>query len=81
MCWMNKKLDLGLYWLLGHFSRNKYINKFFFYILGGCQEDVNIAPLCHDIGYSSVYLPNRYGHDTVEDAGLELHQFFPVVKV
>lgn len=39
------------------------------------------APLCTDMPYSETILPNVLGHKTQEDASLEMHQFYPLVKV
>ena len=46
---------------------------------GRC-EPVNI-PLCEDVNYKTTLLPNNLGHTTQDDAGLEVHQFYPLVKV
>ena len=50
-------------------------------ILDACLHDEELPPLCKQIGYTSVKLPNHLGHRTVSEAGLELHQFLPIVKV
>lgn len=39
------------------------------------------VPLCKDLSYSETILPNILGHKTQEEAGLEVHQFFPLIKV
>ncbi|XP_060639135.2 frizzled-7 [Anolis sagrei] len=46
---------------------------------GFCQP-ISI-PLCTDIAYNQTILPNLLGHTSQEDAGLEVHQFYPLVKV
>ncbi|XP_048883082.1 frizzled-2-like [Brienomyrus brachyistius] len=46
---------------------------------GFCQP-ISI-PLCTDIAYNQTIMPNLLGHTNQEDAGLEVHQFFPLVKV
>ncbi|XP_056226787.1 frizzled-7-A-like [Seriola aureovittata] len=46
---------------------------------GFCQP-VSI-PLCTDIAYNQTIMPNLLGHTNQEDAGLEVHQFYPLVKV
>ncbi|KFU84960.1 Frizzled-7, partial [Chaetura pelagica] len=46
---------------------------------GFCQP-ISI-PLCTDIAYNQTILPNLLGHTNQEDAGLEVHQFYPLVKV
>ena len=38
-------------------------------------------PLCKDIEYNQTIMPNLLNHQTQDDAGLEVHQFFPLVKV
>ncbi|XP_037101644.1 frizzled-7-A-like [Syngnathus acus] len=46
---------------------------------GFCQS-ISI-PLCTDIAYNQTIMPNLLGHANQEDAGLEVHQFYPLVKV
>ncbi|XP_061642585.1 frizzled-7-like [Phyllopteryx taeniolatus] len=46
---------------------------------GFCQA-ISI-PLCIDIAYNQTIMPNLLGHANQEDAGLEVHQFYPLVKV
>ncbi|KAA0201207.1 hypothetical protein HAZT_HAZT007535 [Hyalella azteca] len=36
--------------------------------------------LCKDIEYNTTIMPNLLGHVRQEEAGLEVHQFFPLVK-
>uniref|UniRef100_A0A0L8FPZ8 Uncharacterized protein n=1 Tax=Octopus bimaculoides TaxID=37653 RepID=A0A0L8FPZ8_OCTBM len=38
-------------------------------------------PLCKGIQYNMTILPNILNHQKQDDAGLEVHQFFPLVKV
>ena len=38
-------------------------------------------PFCKDISYNETIMPNLLDHTTQEDAGLEVHQFYPLVKV
>jgi frizzled protein 5/8 len=38
-------------------------------------------PLCKEVGYNQTSYPNSYGHETQEEAGLEVHQFYPLVEV
>ena len=33
------------------------------------------------IQYNETIMPNLLNHQTQEDAGLEIHQFYPLVKV
>ena len=37
--------------------------------------------MCADIQYNMTSFPNLLGHTSQEDAALEVHQFFPLVKV
>ena len=46
---------------------------------GKC-EPITI-PLCKDIQYNQTIMPNLLNHQKQDDAGLEVHQFFPLVKV
>lgn len=46
---------------------------------GRC-EPITI-PLCKDIQYNETIMPNLLNHQKQDDAGLEVHQFFPLVKV
>uniref|UniRef100_A0A8C7H0G3 Frizzled class receptor 1 n=2 Tax=Oncorhynchus kisutch TaxID=8019 RepID=A0A8C7H0G3_ONCKI len=43
---------------------------------GFCQP-ISI-PLCMDIAYNETIMPNVLGHMNQEDAGLEVHQFYPL---
>lgn len=38
-------------------------------------------PLCKDIQYNETIMPNLLNHQKQDDAGLEVHQFYPLVKV
>ncbi|XP_038047135.1 frizzled-5-like [Patiria miniata] len=38
-------------------------------------------PMCRDIGYNMTYMPNQFNHDTQDEAGLEVHQFWPLVEI
>ncbi|XP_061192919.1 secreted frizzled-related protein 4-like [Saccostrea echinata] len=44
-----------------------------------CQQ-ISV-PLCKDLSYNYTVMPNLLHHQKQEDAGLEIHQFFPLVKV
>lgn len=46
---------------------------------GQCQE-ISI-PMCKEIGYNYTRLPNQFNHETQDEAGLEVHQFWPLVKI
>lgn len=39
------------------------------------------VPLCSDLTYTQTLMPNFLGHRSQEEAGLEVHSFFPLVKV
>ncbi|XP_061144583.1 uncharacterized protein LOC133160692 isoform X2 [Syngnathus typhle] len=38
-------------------------------------------PLCKDLTYSQTIMPNILGHATQEEAGLEMYQFAPLVRI
>ena len=44
-----------------------------------CQEIT--IPMCRGIGYNMTHFPNQFNHDTQEEAGLEVHQFWPLVEI
>ncbi|XP_067404854.1 frizzled-5 [Emydura macquarii macquarii] len=44
-----------------------------------CQEIT--VPMCRGIGYNLTRLPNQFNHDTQDEAGLEAHQFWPLVEI
>ncbi|XP_071401879.1 uncharacterized protein [Centroberyx affinis] len=46
----------------------------------GTCEPITV-PLCTDLPYKETVMPNMLGHKTQDNAGLEVHQFFPLVKV
>ncbi|TNN37818.1 Frizzled-1 [Liparis tanakae] len=46
---------------------------------GFCQ--VITVPLCRDLAYNLTVMPNLLGHGSQDEAGLEVHQFYPLVKV
>ncbi|KAL1128989.1 hypothetical protein AAG570_013521 [Ranatra chinensis] len=37
--------------------------------------------MCRGIGYNLTSMPNELNHDTQEEAGLEVHQFWPLVEI
>lgn len=39
------------------------------------------VPFCQDIQYNTTIMPNLLNHQKQEDAGLDVHQYFPLVKV
>ncbi len=36
------------------------------------------VPMCKGIGYNHTYMPNQFNHDTQDEVGLEVHQFWPL---
>lgn len=46
---------------------------------GSCQ--LISIPLCSDIAYNQTIMPNLLGHADQDQAGLEVHQFYPLVEV
>jgi frizzled protein 1/7 len=46
---------------------------------GRCEQIT--IPFCMEIQYNQTIMPNLLNHQKQEDAGLEVHQFFPLVKV
>lgn len=38
-------------------------------------------PFCRDLQYNMTIMPNDLGHQKQDDAGMEVHQYFPLVKV
>ncbi|XP_073968393.1 frizzled-2-like [Rhodnius prolixus] len=43
-------------------------------------EEITI-PMCRGIGYNLTSMPNELNHDSQEEAGLEVHQFWPLVEI
>lgn len=43
-------------------------------------EQISI-PMCRGIGYNLTSMPNELNHETQEEAGLEVHQFWPLVEI
>ena len=46
----------------------------------GVCEPIAI-PMCKGIGYNLTRMPNQLNQDTQEEAGLEVHQFWPLVEI
>ncbi|XP_038622369.1 frizzled-5 [Tachyglossus aculeatus] len=44
-----------------------------------CQEIT--VPMCRGVGYNLTHMPNQFNHDTQDEAGLEVHQFWPLVEI
>eukprot|EP00111_Clytia_hemisphaerica_P021634 TCONS_00063634-protein len=38
-------------------------------------------PLCKDVGYNETYMPNNFGQSSQFEAGLIIHQFWPLVLI
>lgn len=38
-------------------------------------------PLCKDVGYNETYMPNKFGQDSQFQAGLIIHQFWPLISI
>ncbi|CAH2039905.1 unnamed protein product, partial [Iphiclides podalirius] len=56
-------------------------------VVAGCAalqqprcEEITI-PMCRGIGYNLTSFPNALDHDTQEEAGLEVHQYWPLVEI
>ncbi|XP_011505384.1 PREDICTED: frizzled-2-like [Ceratosolen solmsi marchali] len=49
-------------------------------VINGRCEEITI-PMCRGIGYNFTAMPNELNHDTQEEAGLEVHQFWPLVEI
>lgn len=47
---------------------------------GGRCEEITI-PMCRGIGYNMTSMPNQLNHETQEEAGMEVHQFWPLVEI
>lgn len=43
-------------------------------------EEINI-PMCRGIGYNMTHYPNEFSHDSQDEAGMEVHQFWPLVEI
>jgi len=46
---------------------------------GRCEEIA--IPMCRGIGYNMTSMPNQLNHETQEEAGMEVHQFWPLVEI
>lgn len=46
---------------------------------GRCEEIT--IPMCIGIGYNYTRMPNELNHENQEEAGLEVHQFWPLVEI
>ena len=45
--------------------------------IGNICEPITVS-MCKDIGYTMTPFPNSLGHTSQDEAGLEVHQFFPI---
>jgi frizzled 5/8 len=43
-------------------------------------EEITI-PMCRGIGYNLTSFPNEMNHESQDEAGLEVHQFWPLVEI
>ncbi|KAG5886405.1 hypothetical protein JTB14_030764 [Gonioctena quinquepunctata] len=46
---------------------------------GRCQRIT--VPFCTGIPYNETILPNLLGHTTMDEAGMDIHTYFPLVKI
>lgn len=46
---------------------------------GRCEEIT--IPMCRGIGYNMTSMPNQLNHESQEEAGMEVHQFWPLVEI
>ncbi|XP_072296654.1 frizzled-8-like [Eucyclogobius newberryi] len=44
-----------------------------------CEEIT--VPLCRGLGYNHTHMPNQLKHESQDEAGLEVHQFWPLVEI
>ncbi|XP_076063372.1 frizzled-5-like [Oratosquilla oratoria] len=47
---------------------------------GARCEEITV-PMCRGIGYNHTSMPNQFNHDSQDEAGLEVHQFWPLVVI
>lgn len=47
---------------------------------GSRCEEITI-PMCRGINYNFTSFPNEFNHDTQDEAGLEVHQYWPLVEI
>ncbi|PAA74726.1 hypothetical protein BOX15_Mlig033728g1 [Macrostomum lignano] len=38
-------------------------------------------PVCQGIGYNYTFMPNHYNHETQAEAGISVHQFWPLIEI
>ncbi|XP_065204050.1 frizzled-5 [Planococcus citri] len=48
---------------------------------GGSRCEEITIPMCKGIGYNLTYMPNELNHDSQEEAGMEVHQYWPLVEI
>ncbi|MFH4977638.1 hypothetical protein AB6A40_004347 [Gnathostoma spinigerum] len=65
----NARVIVGVFWIVVTSS----------HCMRTC-EPISLA-LCKGIGYNMTSYPNSYGHENQAEAGLEVHQFYPLVEV
>lgn len=44
-----------------------------------CEEIT--VPMCRGLAYNQTSMPNQFSHEKQEDAGLEVHQYWPLVEM
>lgn len=49
-------------------------------VANGRCEEITI-PMCRGIGYNMTSMPNQLNHESQEEAGMEVHQFWPLVEI
>lgn len=69
----SQRICLTIFWLFFVSLNNVYA------IDGKCEEIT--IPMCKEIGYNFTRLPNQFNHESQDEAGLEVHQFWPLVKI
>lgn len=47
----------------------------------GSRCELITIPMCREIGYNLTSMPNELNHETQEEAGMEAHQFWPLVEI
>ncbi|XP_076058969.1 uncharacterized protein LOC143035827 isoform X2 [Oratosquilla oratoria] len=76
----SKKMT-SLYWILGCLLLLGTAPEATLSASTGDQCEPLTMPLCQGLAYNYTLMPNMLGHTKQEEAGLEAHQFAPLVKV
>lgn len=76
-----RRLTLGVLLLATHSlgSNYHYPSDSYHSPIKKCEEIT--IPMCRGIGYNQTAYPNDFYHETQEEAGLEVHQFWPLVEI